>query len=132
VERKPYQLDSIPRRKEWITLPAGEMCIWEMTCAEVAQMLERSQRPASFGGGQDEATAMFYEIMLSCYHGDEVGAAPVFPEMASVARLRWEDGVAIRAAVQRVNGKDASQEELMRGFSKAPEAQNTSESIPSA
>lgn len=137
-ERKIFRPGAtlIERRKEWVALPDGfEVWVWELTVAESAQITDRSKRPAiDPRGGHDTATMIALQVMLSCYDGDEPGAKRIFgdADFSAIYELPFRVFDALLSAINRVNGKDAVEAELLRDFTAATAAQKTAESATGA
>jgi len=135
-ERRIYSAaEPTPVRKEWVTLPDGrEISVWGMNTAQFASIQARSQR--TFGhpeAAPDRSLAILMQIAASCYASDEPGAARIFSDLDldKVGLLTLQEMVVIMMAVQRCNGQDAEEAEVLRDFlPRTPEA-NSSNSTSS-
>lgn len=103
------------RRKEWVSIEGGDLCVWAMTVAESTQILERSERP---DGGSSKGMALVTQILLSCYDGEEPGSKRLFADhdRQCIYDLSFEDFELLMGAINRVNGKDATSQEALRDF----------------
>jgi hypothetical protein len=111
-----------------VELKGGWVCVWELTVGDMAQILERSTRPSvDPRGGSDPAAVMLYQILLACFEGDEPGAR-VFADssLPAIGALTVSEMEAVMGAINRTCGKDAQTEELLKGFTPATGAPNTS------
>jgi hypothetical protein len=134
--RKIYQPNFGPpeRVREWVDLGDGEVCVWSMTAAEFIQLTDRATRPAiDPRGGVDTGALVLFQIIFSCYDGDEDNAKRIWGDvdLVSVGSLKQGQVEDLLAAINRVNGKDASSEEITRDFSLAAEGQKSSDSLTS-
>ncbi len=132
MDRKPYQPRTVrdDLRQECVDMPDGSY-IWvrELTVAEMAQILDRSARPSiDPRGGHDQTALMMQQVVCSCYDSDEPGAGRIFSglDLSGVASMRGEEFERVVAAIQRVNGKDATSEEITRDFLLATGGPNSS------
>ena len=110
------------RRKEWVDLDGGALCVWEMTVRENMTVIERSQRPSrDRRGGLDRSEQMLWQIILSCYDGDTAAAKPIFQpgDPGPVFRMRMKDYVKIISAIGRVNGADEADLKDLEAFIEA-------------
>jgi hypothetical protein len=125
---KPGNAES-KRRREWVTLPGGDICVWELTMSESAQIVERSARPAiDPRGGQVPATFVALQILFCCYDGEEDNAKRIFSEadLLAIYCLPFSEFDLLLGATNRVNGKDATELERLRDFTAATKAQSPS------
>lgn len=118
-------------RREPVTLDCGTIWVREMTCAEAMTLGERAARPSiDPRGGLDPGESVLWQIILSCYEDDSDEAPRLFTEAPDDVRIvygfRLEEFNELMQAVNRVNGRDASEVELMRDFTAAREAAPTS------
>lgn len=117
-------------RTEWVSTSCGRICVRAMRMSEYFQLSERSQRPKiDPRGGIDTNEAVLWQILLSCYQGEDPNAPPTFsadsPEdIRAIYSLKTQDGLKILGAINRVNGVDASEGELLRDFSAARRGAN--------
>lgn len=130
--RKIYEpgVSQPERRREWVSLPGGDLCVWELTVADSAQILEKSQRPdLDPRGGHDKARAMAVQVMLSCYDADTPPANRIFSDadFGAVYMMPFREYDLLIQAINRVNGKSPEEQEALRDFTTAAEAQNPSE-----
>ena len=118
------------RRKEKVELAWGDIWVWGMTAAEALRTIERASRP-SFDprGGIDQAESILTQIMVSCYHGDKVGAELVFTDanILDIYKLPAGDFEKLCSAIGKVNGKDAEEVEGLRAFFEETAASSSSE-----
>ena len=135
MESQPFDKQAARSRKnlrrEKVTLDCGDVWVREMTCAEAMQLGERAARPAvDPRGGLDPGESVLWQILLSCYEDDSDDASRLFTEAPDDVRiiygLRLEEFNELMQAVNRVNGRDASEVELLRDFTAAREAAPTS------
>lgn len=132
-ERTIYQpgVSQPERRREWVELPAGWVCVWELTVADSAQILERSQRPdGDPRDGPDKTRAMAAQIMLSCFDNDGPPAQRIFgdADYAAIYMMPFREYDLLIQAINRVNGKSAEEQAALKDFTTATEAQNPSAS----
>lgn len=116
------------RRREWVSLPSGDICIWELTVADSTQIVERAARPEiDPRGGCSPAKSVAMQILLSCYDGEEDGAGRIFEErdLAAIYALPFGEFDLLLQAINRVNGKSATELERLRDFTAATQAPNT-------
>lgn len=109
-------------RHEWVSLDCGDLCVREMTAAQGTTLAERSQRPSiDPRGGFDTGEAVLWQILLSCFTDDTPAAQPVFAEHAEdigiIMNLRLEEFKRLAQAINRVNGSDMTEVEVLRDFS---------------
>jgi hypothetical protein len=116
------------RRREWITLKSGRVCVWELSVPELMQITEKSQRPRiDPRGGMDPTESVLWQIMLSLFDGDGDGAKRIFdpqnPQHAkAVFRMGAQDFKRIMEVIARVNGSDEVELEALRAFTGATTA----------
>jgi hypothetical protein len=126
-EPKLYRpgVNSRPRRVEKVILPGGETFLWvrEMSVADTATILERSERPNlgnGVGGGHSTGRGVVVQIMMSCYDGDEnaPGDHRLFTDadFGAIYDMPFSEFDVIYAAINRVNGKDATEQERLKDF----------------
>jgi hypothetical protein len=134
IEHKVYKpgVDLPPRRKEWVDFPSCDsgVWVWEMTVAESAQILQRSARPSvDPRGGHDQSAIIAAQLMVSCYDSDEDGAKRIFgdADFSAIYALPFRDFDVCIQAINRVNGKDATEQEILEAFSTAQAALKNSE-----
>jgi hypothetical protein len=131
-QRRIYSPDrQRERRKEWISLPDGDLCIWSMRMREFSRVTDLSTRPPEDPrGGRDEKEFILWSIALSAYDGDGDDAKRIWPD--DQAHRLWELSAAdfdlIWRAVNRVNGTDPTSEERLRDFTRATAGRSRSES----
>lgn len=109
-------------RKERIPLSAGDLWAWSLSAAEMMQVLDHSQRPGiDPRGGVDQGSAVLWQIVLSCHEGAEESAPLAFTpdDFGLILGLPWEEFRLITQAMNRVNGLDPTEAELMRDFTQA-------------
>lgn len=115
------------RRKRWVDLHeiGARVCVWSMTVAESTQILERAAKP---DGKHSTGMVVVLQIMLSCYDGDGADAKSIFQaqDFQPIYDLPLRDMEAIIAAINEVNGKDASEQEVLRDFTAASEERTPS------
>lgn len=118
-------LRSQKRAKERVDLEAGPVWVWAMTVAETVQLAERAVRPKfDPRGGVDPTESLLWQIALSCYYGEEDGSERIFTEnnLMDLYRLPLAEFKLLALAVQRVNGQNATEAEVMKDFFAAKEA----------
>lgn len=110
------------RKKEWISLPDGDLCIWSMRMREFSRVTDLSTRPQEDPrGGRDEKEFILWSIALSAYDGDGEAAKRIWPDekVHELWDLSAADFDQIWRAVNRVNGTDTTAQERLRDFTKA-------------
>ena len=142
-ERRKYEPKAERvRAKEWVSLDAGDVCVWEMTVMEVMTLLEKASRPQipgappEFSGGIDKNEEILWKIIVSTYDGDEPTSKPIWgadaDSMRQVFGLRLNEFKELAAAMARVNGVDADRLETLDAFTVPSEGGNPSPSFASA
>lgn len=107
------------RRIERVELDAGEVWVKELTCAETAQLMERAARPKiDPRGGVDPAASVIWQIILSCYEGEDKDARRVFGDGDEhlLYNLRMEEMARLNAAINRVNGQSETEVQALTSF----------------
>lgn len=126
----PEKLKQDRRRREWITVPGmGRLCVWQLTMAESVLVTEYSTRPAEDPrGGMDREESVLWQIALACYRGDTPDAKRVFDDhqVYLIRNLSVSEFTLIMTAINRVNGIDAQEEEILRDFTPATGARASS------
>jgi len=113
------------RRKEWVSLDAGRVCVWEMEAADTLFIVERSLRPAAPGAAPSamaaSVDAMLWRVLVSCYKGEHAGAERVFDmtDLPRIQHLRKSEWDTLLAAIERVNGLDSEEVPLLKDFTSA-------------
>jgi hypothetical protein len=131
------QLRTTPRKMEKVGLAAGDVCVKGLMTADFMTIAEKSRRPAiDPRGGIDEGEAILWQVILSCYASDAEDAPRLFNpdqpgDIQALYRMPQDEFRAILAAINRVNGLDATEAELMRDFSQVPLGVRLSPSTPS-
>lgn len=118
------------RRKEWVTLPGGRVCIWELTMPDGQWVLDRSLRPREDPrGGRDPVVAGAFEVIASCYDGDGPNAKRLFQEadIALVMGFTHAEFQILDAAIGRVNFLTRDEADELEDFTQATGAPATSE-----
>lgn len=123
-ERTIYRpsAEPAPLRKEWVTLPGGDICVWELTVAESTRIIEKSERPAiDPRGGHNQGAMRVQQVAMSCYDGEQDGAKRIFSEaeLLHLYRMPLYQFELLVAATDRVNGKGAGEAELLEDFTPA-------------
>lgn len=124
-----------PVRKEKVILPDGRfLWIWGMNTAQFASIQARSQRV--FGdpnAAPDRSLAILMQIAASCYASDEPGAPRIFSDLDldKVGLLTLQEMIVIMMAVQRCNGQDAEEAEVLKDFLPPRPERNSSPSTSS-
>jgi len=121
MERKVYSsTQPTPVRKEWVELPDGRsICVHGLSTAAYASLKSRCARhPNDPRGGDDPAMLYLVQLALSCYDSDEPDAKRIFGDLDldKAGLLTFEEAIPVLAAINRVNGLDASLQELQRDF----------------
>lgn len=128
MEHRPFNKQEAvhaKRRFEWVALDAGDICIRELTVRETIALTERSSRPSiDPRGGLDPGEAVLWQILFSCYDGETEDARRIFsdtdPEdVRTIYAMRAEEFNKILTAINRVNGQDATEAEILRDFTAA-------------
>jgi hypothetical protein len=80
-------------------------------------------------GGSSPGMAVILQIMLSCYDGEGPDARRIFndADRGAINDMPFRDFTLILEAINRVNGKDATEQELLRDFTQATGAPSTSD-----
>src|SRR6266568_5081224 len=110
------------RRKDWVSLDQGRLCVWEMEAADTLFIVERSLRPASDRKAELAASdAMLWRVLVSCYKGDQAGAQRVFgvEDLPRIQRLRKAEWDRLLAAIERVNGLAPEEVPALQDFTPA-------------
>jgi hypothetical protein len=110
------------RRKEWVSLDTGRLCVWEMEAADTLFIVEQSVRPGRERTSTLSATeAMLWRVLVSCYSGDQEGATRIFDitDLPRIKRLRKTEWDRLLAAIERVNGTDAEEVPDLKDFTPA-------------
>jgi hypothetical protein len=136
MEHRPYNheaADQEQRRCEWVSLTHGDVCVRALTVSELIHIQDRAARPkVDPRGGIDRGWAILLQISLSCYDGEGPDAKPIWPasldlkSLGPIGRLSATDFNAITQAMERVNGGDPEEAQLLKDFSRATEALNSS------
>lgn len=109
-----------PVRKERVEFPDGRFVyVWGLSASAFASIKMRAARhPSDPRGGDDQSLLILLQIVASCYAGEEPGAARIFSDLDidKAGNLTMEEMVAVLAAIQRVNGQEAKQQEVMADF----------------
>lgn len=109
------------RRGEWLDLECGAVYVREMGAAQYVTLLERSARPEiDPRGGIDEGEAFLWQVLVSCFT-DETCRQRLFDEddptdLRIIRNLPKREYVRLVTTIARVNGNDASEEEINRDF----------------
>lgn len=117
MTRATYRLPE--RQKEWITLSGGDICLWALTMEEFSRIHDYSLRPPiDPRGGVDNKEAALWQIALSCYDGDGTDAERLWPDerVSEIKAMPAHDFSDLMVAINRLNGRDATTEEVMRDF----------------
>lgn len=121
--------EGFTRRREWVAVPGFKVCVWELTMEEDQTILNNSQRPAiDPRGGYDRGEMALWQIALSCYNGDGDNAERIWPDQKAhlIRSLPERIGKPLLIAINRINGEDPEEEEILRDFSQATGARSTS------
>jgi hypothetical protein len=112
------------RRREWVTLPRlGRVCVRELLMSEAVQIADYSTRPAEDPrGGTDREESSLWQIAFTSYDGDGPDAKRLFDDhqVHLIRSLTLEEFTLLMQAINRVNGLDATEVELVRDFTGAP------------
>jgi hypothetical protein len=122
-------------RKEWVSIAAGDVCVWGMSAADMLTLGERTQRPAiDPRGGVDPTAGALYLAALCTHEGDDDESPRVWDDLhiQEITLLSGDDWIELQQAIQRVNGRSAEEVESMRDFSPATGAPKSSASPSSA
>jgi hypothetical protein len=112
------------RRKEWVSLDSGRLCVWEMEAADTLFIVERSMRPVTSGQQPKIAAsvdAMLWRVVVSCHKGEEAAAERVFDitDLGRISKLRKTEWDRLLGAIERVNGLDAEEVPKLLDFTPA-------------
>lgn len=121
------------RRREWVELDNGWVCVWEMSAAGSVQIIDRSARPSvDQRGGFDRGEVIWWQILLSCMDSDEEDAKPIWgvQDLEQVMNLRYEELQRIDQACKRVNGMTAGELDAIQSFMTPKGANGTGSSVP--
>mgnify|MGYP001609220207 CR=1 FL=1 len=132
ADRRPYRVptpETVQRRKEWVSLDGGDVCVWEMTVVESLMVAEHAARPPGHPlGGADPKELGIWKVIASVYDTDQPGAQQVFvANPKAIGSLRLEEFARLSQAIGRVNGDFPEEEEALRDFTPAPGAPKPSE-----
>jgi hypothetical protein len=99
-----------------------------MTAQEAMTLSERAQRPSiDPRGGLDPGESVLWQIILSTFFDDGEEAERVYSEtpedVKAIMDLRFEEFQLLMQAINRVNGRDAREAEVMRDFSRVTGAE---------
>ena len=126
----PELLKQERRRFEWVTLPRlGRVCVRELLMSDSVQIADYSTRPADDPrGGTDRQESTLWQIALTCYNGDGPDAKRIFDDhqVHLIRSLTLSEFTTLMTVINRVNGMEAEEVELVRDFFGAPEAPLTS------
>lgn len=112
------------RRLEKVTLDNGVLWVKEMEVADLLFCQEHSQRAP--GGpaylAVDFSAMQIWQIVVSCYRGPEPEAARTFEisHTNRIKKLRPEEWLKIRQAIENVNGMADEEAAALRDFTAAP------------
>jgi len=121
-------------RKEKVVFPDGRfLWVHGLTTAQFASIQARSERRPQ-GMPADRSLTILMQIAASCYASEETGAARIFSDLDldKVGSLTLQEMVIIMGAVQRVNGMEATEQEVLRDFLPQRTEGNSSNSTSSA
>jgi hypothetical protein len=116
------------RRREWVRLKMGRVCIWELSVPELMMIADRASRPAiDKRGGMDPGESALWQILLSCYDGEADGAKRIFDHgngehIKAVYSLGAQDFRKLMEAIAAVNGMEEAELSALQDFSKATTA----------
>lgn len=118
------------RRKECVPIADGEfhVWVWSLTLADSTQIIERSARPEiDKRGGHNQSMAIAMQIQLSCYDSDKEDASRIWEDntRGDIYTLSMADMTALLAAINRVNGQDATEQEILRDFTRVGQESST-------
>ena len=128
-ERRPYKIQ--PRKKEWVHLSGGDLCLWSFTMAEQTAIEEYSMRPPEDPrGGYDLSEASLWQIAFAAYDGDGDDAKRVWPDLKvyEIRSMPAGDFRQLIIAINRLNLMDADGEAELRDFTPADTEPRTSPS----
>ena len=130
------QLAQKPRlKKEWVSIAAGDVCVWGMNAAQMLALGERIQRPAIDPRGGVDTSAAALWLVAYCTHLSDAEDSPLVwneSQLMEIYQLSGEDFGALAMAARRVNGTDAEVIESQRDFTTATGAPSSSDSPSSA
>lgn len=110
-------------KKEWVEFPDGRsLCVWGLTAAQYATLKERAARsPGDPRGGEDPGVSILIQIVMSCYDGEGPEAKRIYSELDldKAGQLSFDEFLLVMGAINRVNGMDATVQELTRDFTRA-------------
>jgi len=123
-ERKIYDPSRPTQpRGEWVDFSDGRsIYVRGLTAAQYASLKSRAARsPGDPRGGEDPAAAILIQIVLSCYDGEGADARRIYSDLDldKAGALSFDEFLLVMGAVNRVNGMDATVQELMRDFTTA-------------
>lgn len=120
-------------KKEWVELSSGDwICVWEMSVAQTLQMAENAQRhPNDPRPGINQQEAGIWQLMYSCYAGEEPGSARIFADhMADkILELSPDDFNRLMRATDTVGGAGKEVAQAREDFT-APPREEPSPSSP--
>jgi hypothetical protein len=116
-------------KKEWVSIEAGDVCVWGMNAAQMLSLGERVQRPGiDPRGGVDAGSAAVWMVLFCTRVSDAEDSPVVWTEgqIAEIYGLSGEDFQKLAAACMRVNGTDPGALEQTRDFTTATGAPSSS------
>ena len=124
---KQQQKERNKPRSERVILAGGPVWVRQMNVSEALNIRQRSERPAiDPRGGIDTGEAVLWQIVTCCYYEEE-GTERVFSEtnpedVRLIFSMPWEEFQRLMTAINRVNGQDAEEVELLRDFTAVRQA----------
>src|SRR5436190_6655348 len=92
------------RRREWVSLDAGRLCVWELEAADLLFIVENAARgPGDAKARVNSTDGVLWRVLVSCYKGEEPGAQRVFDitDLPRIQKLRKTEWDKLLAAIER-------------------------------
>lgn len=124
---KDQQKEKSRPRTERVQLAGGPVWVRAMSVSDAMHVTQKSERPAiDPRGGIDRGEALLWQVVVSCYY-DEEGAERVFSEqnpedVRLIFSMPWDEFQRLLSVINRVNGQDPEEVELLRDFTAARQA----------
>jgi hypothetical protein len=110
------------RRREWVELDNGWVCVWEMDFADTLFVRDQSLRPGPGGGQTVGNDAVLWQILVSCHAGEESGSPRTFEvtDFPRIQKLRSAESGELLKAIERVNGLRDEEVSALKSFTPPP------------
>ena len=111
------------RRGEWVDLDTGRVYVREMNARDSLFVLEHSQRqgPPGTPAGLNIGNLQTWQIIVSCYQGEESQAGRIFEitDVEAIQSLRAAEWRKLLEAIERVNALSDAEVSDLEGFTAA-------------